>query len=90
MRDFRSGDLDDNAMVQAMLEEEDSSARLEVSRPWTVTDRDGLGRTLSKEALDDLAWLMAAWVDTRLIRTMNDTGLGPQNVRVTLDVQVSS
>ena len=59
---------------------------LVVSRSMETIDRDGLGVTISQEALEQLSAEMTTWVGTRILRQGEETGIMPQSLKVTLTV----
>lgn len=59
----------------------------EVERTAKAIVRDGLGKTFSAVAMDELQWQMVAWVGTRLVRAM-DAGAVPLKVAVTITVGI--
>jgi hypothetical protein len=82
---------DDHAtdeLLQTMLATEGTSMTFEVERDLPTVDRDGLSVTFSEEALNDLYWRMALWVGTRVRRRLEETGIGPQAMRVTVNVDL--
>lgn len=58
-----------------------------VERSMETVDRDGLGRTISQEALEALDFQMITWVGTRIMRSGAEKGVMPQGVKVTVTVE---
>lgn len=71
---------------------DDSTSRMEftIQRTAEAQDRDSLSASLSQEGFDALHKSMMAWVAGRILDYNVETGLMPQNIRVTVDVHVSA
>lgn len=76
--------------VRQMMDDPNSQMEFTIQRTVKAQDRDSLSASLSKEAFDSLHHSMAAWVGSRILRYNGETGLMPQNIRVTVDVQVNA
>lgn len=76
--------------VLQMMDDPNSQMEFTIQRTAEAQDRDSLSASLSKEAFDALRNSMTAWVGSRILRYNGETGLMPQNIRVTVDVHVSA
>lgn len=92
MSDF-TGDLTSRRqtppVVDEMLDMDGPEATFEVGRTAEAQDRDGLSGTISQKAMDALVSQMGMWVATRIMRFQEDNGIMPQNVTVTLNVDLT-
>lgn len=75
-------------MFDEMMDMPDATLSIGVNRTATAQDRDGMGATISPQAFAALQEQMGAWVGTRVMRYEQQTGLMPQQITVTITVDV--
>jgi hypothetical protein len=77
--------VDRDAVLRELKRTVGATYNFEVERTAKAIARDGLGRTFSAVAMDELRWQMSAWVSTRILRAM-ERGEIPLKVEVTITV----
>lgn len=80
--------MDQEKLLNAMLTMDGGEHEFIVQRNVEAQDRDGLGAGMSPEAMQMLHQSMITWVGTRMIRFEQERGVMPQNVKVSISVEM--
>ena len=73
-----------------MLATPSLEAEFIIVRTAEVQVRDGLDRTVSAEAMEEMSLDINTFIGTRIARYHDQTGLAPQTVRVLIRVEVNA
>lgn len=75
-------------LYEYMMKMPEMEMGFDLGRPLEVIGRDGLGVTMSMDAVEFIHDQMLMFVMTRLMRRWNETALAPQRIIVTVKVEV--
>ncbi len=83
-------EMDLEKLWQEMLTLEGPELDLVIERTADAQLRDGLDRHFSEEAMEGLIMNIQTFILTRLVKYQDATGLAPQNMKVSISLDLSA